>query len=343
MPPALAMQMTRSAGVRGLWTPPSGGFDRLVERGSDARHAASGEYVVFTSGSEGYPKGVRLTPGNVEASVAASRSRLGHGHDDAWLCVLPLFHVSGVSVLWRQAADGAPVVLHGAFDPVAAASALADVAFASFVPTMLRRVLEAGGRGHEGLRAVLVGGAASDGSLLQAARDAGIPAVPTYGMTETCSQIATPGPNDQLDGTVGAPLEGAEVSLDEDGRIRVRGPMVSPGYVGEPDRGDEWFVTGDLGSIDGGRLTILGRADAVIVTGGENVHPNAVAAALRAHVGIRDVRVFGIPDPEWGEVVVAEVETDATPEELEVIAGSLPPHMRPRRWNVVDRLQAKLD
>jgi O-succinylbenzoic acid--CoA ligase len=343
MPPALAMEMTRAADVRGLWTPPVDGFDRLIQRGVGVGHHGSGEYVVFTSGSEGSPKGVRLTRENVEASVAASRRRLGHGHRDAWLCVMPLFHVSGLSILWRQADAGAPVILHERFDPSVVVSALSGVSFASFVPTMLRRVLDAGGRGHAGMRAVLVGGSAPDPALLRAAREAGIPAVPTYGMSETCSQIATPDPGDPLDGTVGPPLDGADVALTDDGRIRVRGPMVSPGYLGKPDRSDPWFVTGDLGRIDDGRLTVLGRADSVIVTGGENVHPHAVEVALRSHPEIRDVRVFGVADPEWGQVVVAEVETDATVATLDGIARTLPPHMRPRRWDFVARMPDKLE
>lgn len=341
--PARAMASTRAAGVRGLWTPPSGGFDRLVAAGAGPVDRAAGEYVVFTSGSAGHPKGVRLTPGNVAASVEASRMRLGHGPGDAWLCVLPLFHVGGLSILWRQAASAAPVVLLERFDPEAAADALDRVAFASVVPTMLSRMLDAGAAGHDGLTAVLVGGAASQRRLLEEARERGIPAVPTYGMTETCSQIATPTPDDPLDGTVGSPLDGAEVVIGDDGRIRVRGAMVSPGYVGEEPRDDDWFVTGDLGRLDDGRLVVLGRADAVIVTGGENVHPLEVETALRSHSAIRDVRVFGAPDPDWGQIVVAEVESDAAVEDLDRIAASLPPHMRPRRWDVVDLIRRKLD
>jgi O-succinylbenzoic acid--CoA ligase len=208
---------------------------------------------------------------------------------------------------------------------------------------MLRRVMAAGGAGGEGLRAVLVGGAASHVGLLDGARRVGIPAVPTYGMTETCSQIATPDPSDPPDGTVGPPLEGAEIEIGGDGRIRVRGPMVSPGYVGEPPRGDEWFVTGDLGMIESGRLRVLGRADSVIVTGGENVHPGAVAALLLTHPEIEDARVFGVDDDEWGQIVAAEVVTDASVERLDALAATLPAHMRPRRWEVVDRMSAKLD
>jgi O-succinylbenzoic acid--CoA ligase len=353
--PAHAMEATRFVGVRGLWTSPAGGLDRLADRVDRHPHETSrGGYVIFTSGSEGQPRGVRITQENITASVVASAARLGHGADDAWLCVLPLFHVGGLSILWRQADSGAPVVLHESFDAGAVAAALTGVAFASLVPVMLRRVLaEIDLLAGETLRAALIGGAAADQALLSAARAKGIAAVPTYGMTETTSQIATPRPSDPLDGTVGVALDGAEIRVVEDGRpvldapgrIEVRGPMVSPGYVGEIDRPpDQWHTTGDVGSLDGlGRLTVLGRADAVIVTGGEKVHPAAVEGALRAHPGIREIRVLGVPDDEWGAVVTATVETDLSSSELDEVAGTLPPAMRPRRWEIVERVAGKLD
>lgn len=352
MTPGAAMDATRVAGVRGLWVPPDGGLDRLMGRVTRP-HTGTGGYVVLTSGTEGNPRGVRITPENVTSSVAASQDRLGHGPEDSWLCVLPLFHVGGLSILWRQAEAAAPVVLHDRFDADAVGHALGQVAFASLVPVMLRRVLSAAGHvDARALRAVLVGGAASDPRLLQSARDRGIPAIPTYGMTETTSQIATPSPDEPLDGTVGTALPGAAIRVMADGesvvgtegRIEVAGPMVSPGYAGEPPRRGEWHRTGDLGVLDdGGRLTVLGRADAVIVTGGENVHPLAVETALRSNAGIRDIRVSGEPDEEWGQVVVAEVETDLGTGELDELAAVLPAAMRPRRWTIVPTVRGKLD
>jgi O-succinylbenzoic acid--CoA ligase len=143
---------------------------------------------------------------------------------------------------------------------------------------------------------------------------------------------------------VGPPLDGARIRIGGDGRIEVSGPMVSPGYAGEPARAGEWFRTSDLGRLDErGRLTVLGRADAVIVTGGENIDPHEVERALQRHPGVRAVRVFGAPDPEWGQRVVAEVEAPGeTVGSLAAWAERLPSGKRPREWRIVDALGDKL-
>lgn len=351
-PAADAMRLTREAGARGLWALPDGGIDRLLDRTPD-RVTGSGppesdsRFVVFTSGSEGRRRGAILTGANLEASVAGSRLRLGNGPDDVWLVVLPLFHVGGLSILWRQAEAGAPVLLLPRFEVEAVADALQRVAFASVVPTMLRRLLAAGVRGGPHLRGVLVGGGPADPALLQEAIDAGIPALQTYGMTETASQVCTVAPEDAVAdlGTAGRPIEGAEVRVGDDGRIAIRGPMVSPGYLAESPREGDWFVAGDLGRIDSsGRLVVIGRADAVIVTGGENVHPASVEQAIRRVPGVVEVRVFGEPDSEWGMRVVAEVVLDGgdVATMADAVRSSLTPAEVPREWRVVDSLPTKL-
>ncbi len=357
--PAESMRLTGLAGARGLWAMPPDGIDGLLRPSSPRREGGGGgshpgtpgenpHYIVFTSGSDGPRKGVILTAANIAAAVTASQERLGNGPDDSWLAVLPLFHIGGLSILWRQAAQAAPVVLEAAFDPVRTASLLPSVAFVSVVPTMLRRVLAVGARGGGALRGVLVGGGPVDADLMREAITAGIPALQTYGMTETCSQVATVAPGDATRdlGTAGRPLRGAEVAIRSDGRIQVRGAMVSPGYLGESPHDDEWFVTGDRGSWDeSGRLIVHGRSDAVIVSGGENVTPAIVEQELRAIPGVVDTRVFGEPDPEWGRRVVAEVVLAGTTiEEVAMLARArLAPAEVPREWRVVGAVTAKLD
>jgi O-succinylbenzoic acid--CoA ligase len=148
-------------------------------------------------------------------------------------------------------------------------------------------------------------------------------------------------------GTAGKPIPGAEVAIGDDGRIRVRGAMVSPGYVGEAARRDEWFDTTDRGRFDeAGRLIVLGRMDSVIVTGGENVDPGVVEEVLRGIAGVLGVRVFGEADAEWGSRVVAEVVLDPGVTLAAIVSESrrlLAPHEVPRDWRPVAEVQpAKL-
>lgn len=275
--------------------------------------------VVETSGSTGTPKGVILTHGNMGAAVAASRARLGPEPGDAWLCCLPLRHIGGLSVLYRCAEAGARVVLHDGFD---ARRVLADameksVSHISVVPAMLAKLVEAGAP-PPGLRCVLVGGAALDGDLAGRAVAKGWPLAVTYGMSETASQLATqPGIGlGWTPGRVGKTLDGFEVSIGADGRIRVRGPALMAGYAnaeGRPGVGldaDGWFVTGDLGQLEDGELTVLGRADGALTSGGETFHPEEVERLLAPCPGIREAAVIGLPDPVWGDRVAALVVGD---------------------------------
>jgi O-succinylbenzoic acid--CoA ligase len=161
------------------------------------------------------------------------------------------------------------------------------------------------------LRAVLVGGAASAPELLERAARRGFPVLATYGLTEACSQVATQRPGEPVaTGTVGRPLPGVAVRI-VDGEIQVRGPTLLTAYhpaTSSPFVDGGWLRTGDLGAFDAdGALRVLGRARELIVTGGENVHPLEVEAALERVPGVRSACVFGVPDPTWGELVAAAV------------------------------------
>ena len=204
------------------------------------------------------------------------------------------------------------------------------ITIVSLVPTMLARLLDAGLRSPPTLSWALLGGGPIPAPLLRRATAAGVPAAPTYGMTEACSQIAT----------FGLPLPGAELRLGGDGEVLVRGPMVAPGAVDE----DGWLHTGDLGAFDArGRLTITGRKADTIVSGGENVAPAEVEAVLLEHQAIADAGVFGRADPEWGESVVAAVVLrDGAGLDAEQLrahcAARLARFKVPKAFEVVDRL-----
>jgi O-succinylbenzoic acid--CoA ligase len=282
--------------------------------------------VVGTSGSTGVPKGVELSAAALRHSARASLDRVGARPGERWLCCLPVTHVAGLAVLVRSLVSGTePVLAERADAGTVAASGCAHV---SLVPTQLQRLLlQAGAHGPTplaGFSSVLLGGAATPAGLLDGARDACVPVVTTYGMTETCGGCVYDG----------VPLDGVRAEVRDDGRIWLSGPVLFSGYRSGGPRGSggdgsppgaggsggirvsspragtgvRWFRTGDLGLLDAeGRLAVRGRADDVINTGGHKVVPGEVAAALQSCPGVREVAVVGQPDPEWGERVVAVV------------------------------------
>jgi o-succinylbenzoate---CoA ligase len=357
-PPEEQRRRSRLGGARGLWSTPDGGIDRLVGRGGFEPPASgfpdpAARAVLFTSGTEGAARPAVLTGSNIAASVAGTRDRLGNGPDDPWLCVLPLHHVGGLSILWRQAEQGALVVLEERFDERRAAGALARVAFASLVPTMLERVLTTGVGGGA---IVLVGGGPARSDLVRRAWAAGLIPLATYGMTETASHVCAVAPDrvEEEMGTVGRPIAGAEVRVvasneavvGAEGRIHVRGSMVSRGAPGEEREPASWLITGDLGILDGaGRLIVTGRADAVILTGGEKVHPSPVEAVIASYPGVKGARVFGEPDDDWGQRVVAEVVLDGSDVESlrRWAAQRLAPAQVPKEIRAVDAIHGKLE
>jgi len=284
--------------------------------------------VLFTSGTAGLPKAACLSMGSLVWSVLAQAARLGAVPGDRWLACLPLFHVGGLSILARSALLGASVCVHEGFDAERVSRALDEdaVSLLSLVPTTLKRLLRVRRRrkAPPALRAVLVGGAAAPPELLAEARRSGIPALPTYGLTETASQLATATAADPLEvGSVGRPLPGSRVRIvdaqgkkveaGQEGEIQVAGPTLFSGYLDNPEATarslqDGWLHTGDVGAQDvWGRLRVFERRADLVVTGGENVHPGEVEAVLLAHPGVAEAAVGGAPDAELGAQVVAWV------------------------------------
>lgn len=262
--------------------------------------------VLLTSGTTGEPRPVFLTRAQFEASARAGAAVLPVAPEDRWLCCLPVNHVAGLSIFTRCAIFGAAVVAEPTFDPERVRALLEDgsVTIASLVPTMLLRLREAGLERAPGVKGILLGGGPIPDELLAWAGVVGLPVMPTYGMTETCSQIATARPGERL----AQPLPGVEVRIADDGEILVRGPMVAA---------DGWLHTGDRGRLtEDGLLDVEGRMDDLIVTGGENVAAQEVEQALLAHPAVTDAAVLGVEDPEWGRAVTAFVVADASESDL---------------------------
>ncbi|PSQ11916.1 2-succinylbenzoate-CoA ligase, partial [Halobacteriales archaeon QS_7_69_60] len=243
---------------------------------------------------------------------------------------------------YRSVLYGTALSVQRGFDPGETLSALraADATCLSVVPTMLERLLAAGRMPD--LRFVLVGGAPCPPDLLERAHERGVPVAPTYGMTETASQIATARPESAAahPESVGTPLVFAELSVvdeggvpcdpGETGELLVDGAMVSPGYLDDAATAEAFsnggLRTGDRGYCDeAGRLYVEGRIDDTIVTGGENVDPTEVADALRRHAAVADCAVVGLPDEEWGRRVAALAVLDG-----ETTAADLRAHCRGR-------------
>ncbi|MGK2930100.1 MAG: AMP-binding protein [Acidimicrobiales bacterium] len=247
--------------------------------------------VVPTSGTTGAPKGVELTHSQVAASARATSSFLDVDPSrHRWLACLPLAHVGGLSVVTRAHHSGTPLTVHDGFDPAAVdAAAKTGCTHVSLVGTALRRI------DATAWERIVLGGSAPP-------PDRPVNSVATYGLTETASGIV-------YDGVA---LGGVELRIDGD-EILVRGPMVATSYRDGTPAVDAqgWLHTGDLGRLDDGVLTVFGRKGDMIVTGGENVHPDPVERRLRAHPAVADAAVVGRADEEWGHRVVAVVELAA--------------------------------
>jgi O-succinylbenzoic acid--CoA ligase len=277
--------------------------------------------ILFTSGTSGTPKGAQLSHGNFLWSALASAVQLGVDPRDRWLACMPLFHVGGLSILLRAALYGNSVVVHERFDPAAVNRAFDrdGITCASLVATMLARILDERGErpAPPQLRCVLLGGGPAPASLIERARAQGFPIAPTYGLTEAASQVATRAPHDAAPGAGLRPLlgselrvvngEGRDVPDGAPGELLLRGPTVMRGYVNRPAetaaalRGG-WLHTGDVAvRANDGTLEILERRSDLILSGGENVYPSEIEAALREHPAVADAAVAAVMDPDFGQ------------------------------------------
>jgi len=314
--------------------------------------------VVTTSGSSGVPKSVVISRNALISSAYATAARIGEG---AWLLAVPATYVAGVQVIVRALlADREPAVVAGPFRPepfAAAALGMASHAdgarvpsYTSLVPAQLQRLLDAAehdGTVAQALRsfeAILIGGQALAPAVHERAVAVGARIVRTYGSTETSGGCVYDG----------VPLDGVELAI-VDGEVRLSGPTLADGYLGEPERtasvfptdgdGRRWYRTGDGGEVVDGVLRVTGRLDNVIVSGGVNVSLDRVEAAVRGIRGLESAVVVAIPDATWGQgsaVVVPGLALDAEAEVLarvrEAVAEQVGAPARPARVIAVAEL-----
>ncbi|WP_414152814.1 o-succinylbenzoate--CoA ligase [Limosilactobacillus reuteri] len=280
--------------------------------------------IMYTSGTTGKPKGVLQTFGNHFYSAVSSALNLGLSSADKWLCVAPIFHISGFSIIMRGLIYGMTVRLVEKFRAEEIERILANetVTIMSVVPFMLKKLIQQQNKTsthyNSAFRCMLLGGGTIDRETLEACLQRSIPVVQCYGMTETCSQIVALRSADALLklGSVGQPLFSTQLKLSKDGEILLKTPALTPGYLNLPDKLpskmiDGWYRTGDVGHLDKeGYLYIDGRADEMLISGGENIFPQEVEQVYKRYPQINEVAVVGQNDSVWGQVPVAFVVSD---------------------------------
>ncbi|MGG0656589.1 o-succinylbenzoate--CoA ligase [Rummeliibacillus pycnus] len=290
--------------------------------------------IMYTSGTTGYPKGVRQTIGNHVSNATSSLYNTGLVEDDAWLCTVPLFHISGFSMLCKCLLHGIRLDLYRKFDVDKVVNQLVEgsVTRMSVVAVTLERILsELENRNQQVSKrflTMLAGGGPVPVDYLKRAIERGIQVSQTYGMTETSSQTATLSSEDALRkiGSAGKPLFFNQIKIAdakkpfEQGEILIKGAHVTPGYVGrfveKPSQANGWLHSGDIGYLDDeGYLFVVDRRSDLIISGGENIYPAEIENVLTSHPSVREAGVCGVEDDQWGQVpnafVVLKNEVDA--------------------------------
>lgn len=279
--------------------------------------------IMNTSATTGKFKSVPLRWGQIRAHVEASAQTLGVTPDDTWLMVLPLFHVSGLSILMRSLYNGTAVRMMEKLDRQELVRLVNDqeINMVSLVPTILKDVV--GDIATHRMRVILLGGEFIPMPLVEACREKSLPIYKTYGMTETFSQSVTFFILDYPDKieSVGKPLPGMTVNIvnpdvDGVGEIHLTGPMLMDGYLNkEPIRGD--FNTDDIGYVDeDGYVYILNRRKDIIISGGENIYPKEIEDLLYTLPYVKECAVVPVADEKWGQVPALFVAVDKTHSEL---------------------------
>ncbi|TQR18039.1 o-succinylbenzoate--CoA ligase [Psychrobacillus vulpis] len=313
--------------------------------------------IMYTSGTTGNPKGVRQSLENHVMSATGSALNLGVQPNDCWLCTMPLFHISGFSILMRSVLYGMTVNLHTKFDAEQAIKEILNgfVTQMSVVAVTLERIItvleEKNLTFPSSFQTMLVGGGPVPLNYLERAIERNIPVLQTYGMTETSSQTTTLSSEDAIRklGSAGKPLFFAEVRIDgkdKIGEICIKGPHVTKGYIGAAESKnplvDGWLHTGDVGYIDEeGYLYVVDRRSDLMISGGENIYPAEVEQALVKHSAVKEAGVVGRQHDKWGQVPVAFVvlKDKVSEEELkEFMKNVIAPYKQPVDYYFVDQL-----
>ena len=285
--------------------------------------------ILFTSGSSGIPKAVNISRKNIETSCEISQLNLQVEKSDSWLLCMPPFHAGGLSIIFRSVILGNKFHVEDHFeaDNVINLIMSEKINIISMVPTMLSRIVNEMEikkiSAPKSFKFILCGGARTSEDLILRANNIGLKILPTYGMTETSSQIATASPNDneRPKNSVGKLLEKVSIDFSSESEILISGDFVAK-YYGKKDN-SKWLYTGDYGYIDKNNyLFISGRLDDLIISGGENINPIEIEEIINKLDYIDECIVVGKKDEYWGEKVTAVVFSEKNIK-LDEIKGSL--------------------
>ncbi len=316
--------------------------------------------IMYTSGTTGYPKGVRQTLQNHKASAINSVLNIGMRPDDVWLCMVPIFHISGFSMLMKSLLYGNEVKLYEKFDVEKSVQHIVtgSISHMSVVGVTLGRIVDYMEQNdliaHPNFRLMLAGGSSIPVDYLKRAGKLSLNVAQTYGMTETASQTATLSSEDALlkIGSAGKPLFFNSIKIDganqpnTEGEICIRGPHVTPGYIGHFETTGSveggWLKSGDIGYLDkDGYLFVVDRRSDLIISGGENIYPAEIENVLLMHPSIEEAGVCGMEDVTWGQVPIAfvTIKSEVTEQTiLEFCKMNLASYKLPKRIVFVDHL-----
>lgn len=299
--------------------------------------------IMFTSGTTGKPKAVAQTYLNHSASAAGCAERFQYDKNSRWLLLNPIYHISGLSIIFRTVISGAVLYIAKKFNETIIIDMIQkhQITHTSLVPVMLRRLMSH--KWEHQLKGILLGGAGATTDLMGRAVAQGLPIYNSFGMTETSSQIVSVSyKNDKLlTGTVGRPPENVSIKVDENNELLVKADNVTPGYLNaDIEIIDGYFKTGDLAKIDNdGYLYILDRRKDLIISGGENIYPKEIEDVVNSISSVEQSVVIKKKDNHWGEVPVLLVQGDVSQDEIQtVLHKKLARYKQPKEIHFVDEV-----